>query len=94
MSKIFQNTTFILGFVFGILLFIGLNFYSLSANHRGYIDGFGESGFPFSWMDSGWFLQRIFWFGLIADILFAIIFSFILGSIFKFVWSKISAKSN
>ncbi len=83
MNKFFQ----ILGFCTGIILFIGLNFYSLNANYGGW-DDFGAFGIPFLLMDSGWFLQRILWFGLIADILIAIIFSFILGFVFEFVWSK------
>ncbi len=90
MSKFFRETTFNIGFTIGILLFIGLNFYSLDANYGGCIDCFGESGFPFSWMDRGWFLQRILWFGLIVDILITIISSFILGLVFRFVWLKIA----
>ena len=92
MSRLFLETAFNLGFVIGILLFIAFNFYSLNANYGGYIDGFGESGFPFSWMDSGWFLQRILWVGLIADVLVATAFSFIVGLIFKNVWSRISSR--
>jgi hypothetical protein len=92
MNKFFRETAFNIGFTIGILLFIGLNFYSLDANYGRCIDCFGESGFPFSWMDRGWFLQRILWFGLIADILFALFFSFLLGLIFNFVWSKMSAR--
>jgi len=92
MSKLFPETAFNLGFVIGILLFFAFNYYSLSANYSGRIDGFGESGFPFSWMDSGWFLQRILWIGLIANILVAATFSFIVGLIFKSIWSKISSR--
>jgi hypothetical protein len=91
MNKFLQSVAFNLGFIVGVLLFIGINFYSLSINYRGCIDCFGESGFPFLWMDQGWFLQRILWLGLIADVLFGIISSFVMGLIFYSLWSKLLA---
>lgn len=92
MSKLFQRNAFNLGFWVGILVFIGLNFYSLNANYGGCIDCYGKFGIPFPLMDSGLLLQRILWIGLIADILIALIFSFAVGLIFKFVWEKLMMK--
>ncbi|HQU82408.1 MAG TPA: hypothetical protein PKY59_04750 [Pyrinomonadaceae bacterium] len=92
MSKLFQNLYFILGIVLGFLIFVGLNFYSLTANYGNCIDCFGETGFPFTWMDRGWFLQNILWFGLVADAFFAVIFCFLIGLILKEIREKISAR--
>ena len=59
MNKLIQEIAFISGCGIGILLFIGVNIYSLNANYGSCIDCFGKFGFPFSLMDSGWFLQRL-----------------------------------
>ncbi len=36
--------------------------------------------------------KDFFWFSIVIDIFVAIFFSFIVGLIFKFIWSKISAR--
>ncbi len=92
MRKLFQDTAFGSGFMSGISLFIGLNIYSLAANYGECIDCYGRFGFHFPLEDSGNLLVNIMWFGLIADILFALIFSFVVGLIFKSIWSKIISR--
>ena len=85
------NTAFYLGFWSGILLFIGLNYYDFVTSYRGW-DSFGTFGIPFTFKDGGDLFANIVWLGLVADILFALVSSFIFGFIFKFVWLKFTSR--
>lgn len=101
MSKVFQNRAFKYGMILGlsisllaqliylihIFLVIGFNSQPEISVHY-----FWEIGFPFP-MFYGWygFLNGHFSLAaFIGNTLLAIIFSLVVGSIFKFVWSKIS----
>ena len=92
MKKRTSNIAFHLGFWSGILLFIGLNFYSLAANYGGCMDCYGAFGVPFTLGDGNIKFFEFIWLGLIADIIFALVFSFAIGVTCKFVWSKITSR--
>lgn len=100
--KFFKNTAFNIGFVLGIVMFLFLQYYDHLRNvwweEKLYqlskeglsIDIIWSWGLPFPM----YYWGQIFLIGIIGNIVVAIIFSFILGLIFKFVWSKIAAQSN
>jgi hypothetical protein len=96
MRKLISNTAFKVGFVAAILIFIFLNYLSFVSNECSeWIDDCGWSfGFPFNLYMEGGFIsfKEILWLGLIADIFIAITFSFALGLVFRFVWSKIAPR--
>ena len=96
MSKLLQNKAFMIGFASGIFssIIIQLTAYAhyvISKNNftnpSGMnIDMVWRWGIPFPIFYGESFNAG----GLIGNTLVAIVFSFILGLIFKFVWSKIS----
>ncbi len=91
--KNFQKNAFSFGFYIGILFFIVLNIYSLAANYGGCIDCYGDFGIPFTLGDGDIKFGRFIWVGLIADILFALIASFIIGLVLKWAWLKFNSCS-
>ena len=96
MKNLIRNKVFFIGFIIGIFLFLLLNLW-VEKIRRGTsicFDCVEKYGFPFFYLESGGnpsFIKTL-WFGLIADISFAIVFSFFLGLFLKFVWSKITIK--
>jgi hypothetical protein len=85
-----QGTAFTVGMVGGILLFIGLNFYSMSAHWRG-VDQWGTPGIPFPFINGTGNLFRVVSIaGLFADTAFALCVSFCIGVATKSVWKEIS----
>ena len=95
MSKLFKDKAFLIGFFCGVILFVCLNYYTVMQNYDGLcFDCIFYFGFPFTSVEHGGYVTRtiIHWLGLFADFLITLIFSFILGLIFKFVWSKIAAR--
>ena len=96
MSKVLQSKAFILGFCSCVALFVALNYlsYFSPANMFNCDDCIIRVGFPFYFYEKGGFfgVNQCIWAGLIADILIAIIFSFVIGLIFKFVWEKLTMK--
>ena len=90
LSNLIRGNAFQLGFFTGILLFIGLNLYSMSA-HWGGIDLWGWPGIPFPFLDgAGSIFSVISWIGLCADIASALSVSFCIGVTTKSVWNGIS----
>jgi len=85
MKAISQNTAFHLGSWLGTLLMIGLNVYDFVISYEGW-DQYGTFGVPFSIKDGGKLFDDIIWLGLFAYILFAFVFSLVLGTLFRFVW--------
>ena len=95
MSKMTLNKIFFVGFMFGLLLFLMINYFSYLSFPKPYIShALHKFGFPFAvYADGGFeYTEQILWFGLIADILTALSFSFILGFVFRHIWSKITAR--
>ncbi len=96
MNKLIQNKMFKLGFFIGILFFICANIYTALPDRKGGIcfDCYETYGFPFALHESGTILHldEFIWAGAVADISMAIVFSLILGLIFKYVWSKVSLR--
>jgi hypothetical protein len=78
-QKVLKSNSFGVGFISGLLVSVGLNVYSLQTNWHGF-DQFGTPGFPFAFADDGYLFSNVRWLGFIGDILFAVLFSFILGS--------------
>ncbi len=95
MGKLFQNKAFILGFLSGILIFIGTQFYDSMPESEGItFHAIVRIGFPFDYIETGGnpTYTKTLWFGLFADILIALIFSFVVGLIFKFIGLKIVSR--
>jgi len=94
MSKLFQNIVFILGLLCGTVFYFWITI-TIDRRSRGIpcFDCQWETGFPFAYHQESGFVEpsRYLWFGLIADVIIAVIFSFIIGLIFRFIWSKISS---
>lgn len=85
-----QGNSFQAGFFSGILLFVGLNFYDMSAHWQG-IDLWGWPGIPFPFLaGAGGLFDIISWIGLLADIVFALAMSFCIGVTAKAVSNEIS----
>ncbi len=92
MKNLIKNRAFVLGSASGILIFAALNVYdSLPESDAVCFHCYETFGFPFSYLGTGGYFTHtdILWAGLFADILVAILFSSVIGLIFKFVWSKI-----
>ena len=90
-EKMIRAKAFGAGLAIGLLLFISVNYFDYITKNMFVCDDCMLSfGFPFTLYQEGGFItiKEVLWFGLIADILIAIIFSFIVGLIFRFVWSK------
>ena len=88
-----QKIVFGAGCAVGVLICVGLNWLSYVSNNCDYtIDCGWTSGFPLDmYLVGGWVgVRRILWLGLFADILFAVVVGFLLGSVFRRVWSKIA----
>lgn len=95
MKDLVENKAFVFGFLFGILLFFLIGG-TIESRRRGTticFDCVEEYGFPFTYLETGGFVSitKILWLGLIADVLIAITFSFLIGLIFKFIWSKFTS---
>ncbi|MGI8786859.1 MAG: hypothetical protein ACR2HG_03760 [Pyrinomonadaceae bacterium] len=100
MRKLFKIKSFKYGFILGIFLssIIQLLEYANYLSEREslinlsragiHIDTISHWGIPFPIFYGGHFILA----GLIANISVALIFSFLLGSTFKLVWSKISSR--
>jgi hypothetical protein len=97
MKKLMGDKSFVLGLSFGILLIALANFYTLLPKRTGAIcfDCYELWGFPFAIHESGTILHlsRFIWSGVVANILIAIVFSFLVGSSFKLIWSKFKPQS-
>jgi hypothetical protein len=95
MHKISCNKVFNLGFIAGMLLLLIANYFtylitaSIDISHYTH-----KFGFPFSLYKWGGYSyeEGFLWLGLVANISIAVIFSFSIGLIFKFIWSKIASR--
>jgi hypothetical protein len=98
MRRLILNYAFNLGFLTGILLFIAINLYAdrplANKATRLCFHCLNEWGFPFRYFEAGGNpgIERYFWLGLVGDIFVALIFSFLVGLVFKFVWSKLASR--
>lgn len=90
MSKFFRSRIFIFGFFVGFIIFFLITDYVDKKDRGICFDCEEKFGFPFYFLETGGqaFSERYILSGLIGNILFALICSFILGLIFKFVWQK------
>ena len=89
MKNLFQNTSFIIGFGGGIIVFLILNFI-LSSTTNEFSNITTDFGFPFLAYRtnlSSNYSTYVFWSGLIADIVIALFSSFAIGLGLKSVWS-------
>lgn len=88
-----KNFNFIIGFFIGISCFIFLNYYvQIAVSTDSCVDCIHIFGFPIKFIQTSSVNTLMNWKALIANILTAVIFSLIIGLIFKFVWSKIAAR--
>lgn len=104
MTNLIKNRAFSVGFLFGIIAFLAANILDylryvnadeeLLALQRGssplFIDIISRIGVPFPIFYGRQFVP----FGLFLDILIAVIFSFTLGKLFRFIWSKLSPQND
>jgi hypothetical protein len=95
MKNLIKSNTFIVGFLFGFIAFLYVTELierKFSVWGKGIcFDCSRLTGFPFPYHQDSSFVDppHFLWFGLIADIVIAIVFSFVVGLIFRLVWSKI-----
>lgn len=103
MKKSLHNKAFVLGFLSCFCLFIFLNYQNYAAlydnweKEPGYIVGWYEFGFPLNahYKYIGQPIEfNILWDGFLANVLIALICSFVIGSFCKFIWTEIIARSN
>ncbi len=103
MNNLSESRAFNLGLWCGIVLFVVLNVLNYSnsrdcsLNSQIYFLSGDDciSGFPLFMYNRGLASPNgsyIIWVGLIGNILIALVFSFVLGLIFKFIWSKIATR--
>lgn len=78
---IYSKLLFIIGFLFSIILFVGVNIYSYNLAFPHCCDMPVFFGFPFEFGSYGGFitLTNIYWVGVVKNLLFAIVTSSILG---------------
>ena len=94
MRKLFKDKAFVIGFASGVLIFIAANLYDFSLKSGGFsFDSYETNGVPFAMHESGTMLHisQFLWAGVVANISIVLLFSFVLGSIIKFVSAKIKA---
>jgi hypothetical protein len=97
MNNLFRNRAFKLGVLSGVLFFLITNIYSVLPPRRAdqvCFDCYETFGFPFAFYESGTILHlsQFIWAGVVANISIALFAGFILGLIFKLVWSKIAQR--
>ena len=96
MKTIVRDKIFSLGFTLGILIFITFNYLNYLHNVcSDTVDDCGWSfGFPFHFYSEGGFFtfREIIWSGLIANILFALIASLLIGLVFNYFGLKIKLR--
>jgi hypothetical protein len=100
MKKSFYNSASILGFCGCFCLFVFLNYQNYLTSYNewekepGYIVGRYEFGYPFDayYKIIGSSEVGILWNGLLANVLVALICSFVVGLIFKLIWAKITSR--
>lgn len=96
-----KNKPFVIGFIIGFVLFLIVNFYTVKFSEEKFLTGFPLTFYAWSvgffyldeknqWAENH-FIQYYVWNG-IADLFIGIIFSFIFGLVFKFIWSKFTPK--
>ena len=100
MNKLFQNTAFNLGFYSGLCLFAFVNYLSYVISYNEFINremkfsaGGYRYGFPFTLYQEIIGYPNSFdiiWSGVIANAVVALIGSFLIGLIFKIIWSRIT----
>lgn len=103
MSKIYDSA-FKIGVIFSILVFLILNFISFVISQRDYyasgISGFAHSGY--SWGFPFELYRNYFGYphneigftgqGVVLNAFVLVFFSFVIGFLFRFVWSNASAR--
>ena len=95
MKNLIKNKPFIFGFVFGIFLMILANIYLAIIDIANFCsDCYLTLGFPYpiyrNSAISGF--EKFVWTSILPNILITIIFSFLIGLLFKFVLLKIISK--
>jgi putative flippase GtrA len=90
MRRLFGNRAFSVGCIVGFLFFVLTAEYIDKKNRPICFDCAERFGFPFAYLETGGqaFSERIVWSGLIADLLIAFAFSFIIGAVVNFIWSR------
>lgn len=97
MTKLLRYKSFHIGFAFGIFVMLVLNYWNYIKERGSLLDISFSFGVPFDFYfvkgSTIPFLQeelsnssQILWFGLFADILVGLIFSFAVGYFFNFIW--------
>jgi hypothetical protein len=93
MKKLFQSTPFILGFWGVVIILFILSIIPSTSNE--FSNSTSNFGFPFLAYRtnlSSNYSTYVFWYGLVADIVIALVGGFAMGLFLKFTWSKISSR--
>jgi hypothetical protein len=91
MKKLIKHKIFIGAFLLTYFLFFAITIYVLEIKKSGFGVGSMNYGFPFTYYTSTCFGGDYSWFGLIGNILFAAILSFVSGLISTQYWLKFSS---
>lgn len=93
MKENLQNSSFIFGFGTAFITFIILNLFCKRFEYQMFVTVI-NIGFPFSMyrgVVSGHSVYYFIWSGLIANFVIAILFSFVVGLLVKYFWSKFTS---
>ncbi len=106
MKNLIKSKMFFVGFIIGAILFVALNLLSDSTTSY-YVHQYGFPFSFHEWKLGDSISQvgnlplyeyetiivdRFIWIGFIGNIFVTVIFSFVVGLVFKFVWSKIVSR--
>lgn len=95
MKDLIKNKPFVIGFIAGMFVFIMRNYREYSLEIMINCADCGRFfGYPFYFYQEGGLvpIKKILWLGLVADLVFVIIFSFVIGLFANYFWSKFTSK--
>jgi hypothetical protein len=91
MKKLIRHKVFIGAFLSSYFLFFVLTISVFDVKSDGLGVGHTEHGFPFTYYYSNCFGGGYLWFGLIGNILFAMVLSIVVGLVSSHFWQKLSS---
>src|SRR5215813_12128434 len=91
MKQLLKSKIFIGTFLLAYFSFFAITIFILEVKGKGYGEGHTEYGFPFTYYHTTCFSAFYSWSGLIGNILFATIISFISGFVSSYLWAKLSS---
>lgn len=91
MKKLIKSKLFISVFLITYFLFFVITIFLLDLKSAGIGVGNFDHGFPFTYYHSNHYGGNYLWFGLVGNVLFAAVFSVLIGLISAHFWLKFSS---